>query len=103
MNPIKSVKNLSLFERCLWAFSVVTIVLSGIFGKSEPMQIAASVVGADIRFKGRRVRSSADDSVFRHVRSDFVCVCILRRDADLSVYDRTDSSVGGCDMAAPPV
>ena len=45
MNPIKSVKNLSLFERCLWAFSVVTIVLSGIFGKSEPMQIAASVVG----------------------------------------------------------
>lgn len=46
MNLIESVKNLSVFERCLWGCSVLTIIGSCVFSKGDyGPAVAASLVG----------------------------------------------------------
>ena len=45
MNPIRSIKELSAFERGLWITSVITVAITGIVGQSGLMQTIASLIG----------------------------------------------------------
>lgn len=45
MKPVKSFKNLSKFELCLWIVSLAGVILSGALGGGKILQTAASVIG----------------------------------------------------------
>lgn len=94
---LKSVKALLCYfersEKILWTLSVLLIGVSFfVFDRSKCLTLAASLIGVTSLISAPRVtRSTAfDDNIQRPLRNNFILLCALRRNADISRNDGTD-------------